>query len=78
MDKIDYLLLRINGAPFSIPLSFVLSVTESAPATSMPYAPAFVRGIVVVGDRILLLISMGSGVGLDRAYQRAAGDRRGW
>jgi chemotaxis signal transduction protein len=64
MDRIDYLLLRINGAPFSIPLSLVLPVTESAPATAAPYAPTFVRGIVVVGDRILSLISMAQVLGL--------------
>jgi chemotaxis signal transduction protein len=64
MDKVDYLLLRISGAPFSIPLSLVLSVSESAAATPVPYAPAFVRGIVVVGDRILPLISMARVLGL--------------
>ena len=64
MDKIDYLLLRIGGAPFSIPLNLVLSVSESAPATPVPYAPAFVRGIVVVADRILPLISMAKVLGL--------------
>jgi chemotaxis signal transduction protein len=64
MNQVDYLLLRINGKPFSIPLSLVLSVTESAPATPVPYAPAFVRGIVVVGDRVLPLISMAQVLGL--------------
>jgi chemotaxis signal transduction protein len=64
MDKIEYLLLRIGGAPFAIPLNLVLSVSESAPATPVPYAPAFVRGIVVVNDRILPLISMARVLGL--------------
>jgi len=64
LDKIDYLLVRVDGAPFSIPLNLVLSVSESAPATPVPYAPAFVRGIVVVSDRILPLISMARVLGL--------------
>jgi chemotaxis signal transduction protein len=56
--------VRIDGAPFSIPLNLVLSVSESAPATPVPYAPAFVCGIVVVSDRILPLISMARVLGL--------------
>jgi chemotaxis signal transduction protein len=64
LDKIDHLLVRVDGAPFSIPLNLVLSVSESAPATPVPYAPAFVRGIVVVSDRILPLISMARVLGL--------------
>ena len=39
-------------------------MSESAPATPVPYAPAFVRGIVVVAHRILPLISMAKVSGL--------------
>jgi chemotaxis signal transduction protein len=67
-----YLLVRVEGRPFGLPLSRVLEVSDRAEVLSAPRALPALRGLTALRGRLVPLVHLGALLG-----DRAAPEERG-
>lgn len=60
----EILLLEHAGRRFAVDASWVAEIVEAAPATPLPFAPAWVEGLAGIAGQVLVLIDFGRRLGL--------------
>jgi chemotaxis signal transduction protein len=72
VSRRGYLLVRVDGRPYGLPLNGVLEVSDVVDLLDAPRALAAVRGLTTLRGRLVPLVHLGALLG-----GRAAPDQRG-
>ncbi|MEM5467983.1 chemotaxis protein CheW [Celeribacter marinus] len=63
--SIELLSFRVGGQDYSVDIMSVREIRGSAKATSLPHAPAFVKGVINLRGTVLPIIDLAARLGLE-------------
>lgn len=66
-QEIELLSFRVGGQDYSVDIMSVREIRGSARATSLPHAPAFVKGVINLRGSVLPILDLSARLGLDTA-----------
>ncbi|WP_417258912.1 chemotaxis protein CheW [Celeribacter sp.] len=63
--SIELLSFRVGGQDYSVDIMSVREIRGSAKATSLPHAPAFVKGVINLRGTVLPIVDLAARLGLE-------------
>lgn len=64
-SAIELLSFRVGGQDYSVDIMSVREIRGSAKATSLPHAPAFVKGVINLRGTVLPIVDLAARLGLE-------------